>query len=173
MNTRLSRLGALSIAGGLALGATSAFAADETAMARDAKVTIAQAIEAAEQKGAGKATEAEFDDDGGAHWTVKVLSATGDKLTEYRVDAVGGQVTGEENQPIEKYFTRLTPASFQKASTQLKDAIAAAETLAAGKAIDAEVESSGESVAYEIDVATADGSKKDVSVDANGKAVID
>lgn len=60
------------IATSLALGAAtlavpaSAWAASETEMARDAKFTIAQAIDAAEAKGAGKATDAAFDDDNAA-----------------------------------------------------------------------------------------------------------
>lgn len=167
----------LTLAATLAFGA-AAFAsvtgasADETAMAKAAKVTLVQAIEAAETKGAGKATEVEFDDDNGGRWEVKVMSAGGDKLTVYMVDPTSGQVTGEENQPIEKYFTMLKPEAFQKAPTQLKGAVAAAEKAAGGKAIDAEVEREGEAVAYEITVATAD-TTKDVNVDAAGVAKMD
>ncbi|MGA0533152.1 PepSY domain-containing protein [Hansschlegelia sp. KR7-227] len=149
-----------------------ASAADETEMAKNAKVSIVQAIDAAEQKGQGKATDAEFEDDNGGRWEIKVLSGGGDKLTEYYVDPNSGQVTGEEEQTFEKYFTMLKPADFQKAQVQLKDAIAAAETAAKGKAIGAEVERSGDAVAYEIDVATDNG-VQDVDVDAMGKAVVD
>ncbi|HVI29748.1 PepSY domain-containing protein [Hansschlegelia sp.] len=168
-----SSLSALAIAGVLSVAQTApGYAADETEMAKNAKVTIGQAVEAAEQKGMGKATEAEFEDDYGGRWEVKVLSQGGDKLTKYFVDPNSGEVTGQEEQTFEKYWTMLKPADFQKAQTQLKEAIAAAEKAANGKATSAEVERSGDAVAYEIDVATADGSK-DVDVDANGKAVVD
>ncbi|WP_020179612.1 PepSY domain-containing protein [Methylopila sp. M107] len=165
--TRLIAASAFALAAGLA---APAFAAD--AAGANAKVAISKAIEAAETKGAGKATEAEFDDDNGGRWEVKVLADGGNKLTTYFVDPNSGEVTGQEEQTFEKYFTTLKPEDFSKAQTQLKDAIAAAESLAKGKAIGAEVEREGDSVAYEIDVATADG-KKDVNVDAAGKAVAD
>lgn len=158
----------------LALGlapATGAFA-DEAAMAAAAKVSIVQAIEAAESKGGGKATEADFEDDNGGRWEIKVVSDGGNKLTEFYVDPTSGQVTGQEEQTFEKYFSRLTPENFAKAQVQLKDAIAAAEKLANGKAYSAEVEREGDTVAYEVDVAGADGNK-DVNVDAAGKAVLD
>ncbi|PZQ13011.1 MAG: hypothetical protein DI565_15185 [Ancylobacter novellus] len=161
---------------GLAFGTAAAFSAPtvaaEEAAAQNAKISIVQAIATAEQKGMGKATEADFDDDKGGRWEVKVLSDGGSKLTEYYVDATSGQITGEEEQTFEKYFTMLKPENFQKAQVQLKDAIGAAEALAKGKATSAEVERDGEAVSYEIDVATADGDK-DVKVDAMGKAMLD
>jgi len=163
------------LAAALALGAGvsvsgAASAADD--MAKNAKVTIAQAIEAAEKAGMGKATDAEFEDDNGGRWEIKVVADGGNKLTEYYIDANSGQVTGQEEQTFEKYFTMLKPEAFQKAQVQLKDAIASAEALAKGKATAAEVERDGETVSYEIDVATADGDK-DVNVDAMGKATMD
>ncbi|MDR4305705.1 PepSY domain-containing protein [Chelatococcus sambhunathii] len=149
---------------------TPAFADD--AAAQNAKVSISKAVEAAEAKAGGKATEAEYEDDNGGRWEVKVLADGGAKLTKYFIDPNSGQVTGEEEQTFEKYFTMLKPEDFAKAQTQLKDAIAAAEAFAKGKAVQAEVEREGDSVAYEIDVATADGDK-DVKVDATGKATAD
>lgn len=160
------------IALALGLGSTLGARADDADMAKAAKVSIVQAIEAAEAKGGGKATEADFEDDNGGRWEIKVVADGGNKLTEYYVDPNSGQVTGQEEQTYEKYFTMLTPENFTKAKVQLKDAIAAAETAAKGKATSAEVERDGEAVSYEIDVATADGNK-DVDVDANGKATVD
>ena len=139
--------------------------------AQNAKTTIVQAIEAAEAKG-GKATEAEFSDDNGGRWEVKVVADGGNKLTEYYVDPNSGQITGQEEQTYEKYFTMLKPENFEKAQTQLKAAVAAAEAFAKGKAVDAEVERDSDAVKYEITVATADGDK-DVNVDAMGKATAD
>lgn len=167
----LATASALALTAAFGLGATGA-RADDAEMAKAAKVSIVQAIEAAEQKGAGKATEAEFEDDYGGRWEVKVLAEGGAKLTTYFVDPNSGSVTGEEEQTYEKYFTMLKPEAFQKAQVQLKEAIAAAEKAANGKAINAEVERSGEAVAYEIEVATEKG-EKDVDVDAMGKATVD
>ena len=153
------------------LGVCAGTAAADDKMAQAAKVSIVQAIEAAEAKG-GKATEAEFSDDNGGRWEVKVVADGGNKLTEYYVDPNSGQVTGQEEQTFEKYFTMLKPENFEKAQTQLRAAIAAAEALAKGKAVDAEVKRDSDAVKYEITVATADGSK-DVKVDAMGKATAD
>ncbi len=149
---------------------STAALADSSA-AQNAKVSISKAVEAAEAKG-GKATEAEYEDDNGGRWEVKVLADGGAKLTKYFVDPNSGQVTGQEEQTFEKYFTMLKPEDFAKAKTQLTDAIAAAEAFAKGKAVQAEVEREGDAVAYEIDVATAEGDK-DVKVDAMGKAAAD
>ena len=126
--SRFALAAAFSVA---AMGATlsgPAFADD--AAAENAKVSIAQAVEAAEKAGMGKATEAEFEDDNGGRWEVKVLAEGGNKLTEFYVDPNSGQVTGQEEQTFEKYFVMLKPENFQKAQVQLKDAITAAETLA-------------------------------------------
>lgn len=166
----------LALAAAFALGAGSLAlvspASADSAAAKNAKVSIAQAIEAAEKAGAGKATEADFEDDNGGRWEIKVLSAGGDKLTEYYIDPNTAEVKGQEEQTFEKYFVMLKPEAFQKAQVQLKDAIGAAEALAKGKAYAAEVERDGETVAYEIDVVAADG-EKDVKVDAMGKATLD
>lgn len=150
-------------------GSGAALADSKAAMS--AKTTLAQAIDAAEAKG-GKATEAEFSDDNGGRWEVKVVADGGNKLTEYYVDPNSGQVTGQEEQTFEKYFSMLKPEDFAKAQTQLKAAVAAAESFAKGKAVDAEVERDSDAVKYEITVATADGDK-DVNVDAMGKATAD
>ncbi|EIM24456.1 PepSY domain-containing protein [Microvirga lotononidis] len=139
--------------------------------ARSAKVSLSQAVEAAEKQGQGRATEAEFEvKDGGGQYEIKVLSNTGDKLTKFKLDANSGQVVETENQPFERYFTRLKPADFQSAKVSLKDAIAAAEQRVGGKATDAEVEREGNAVQYEIDVATADKTQE-IKVDANGQVV--
>ncbi|RXF69606.1 PepSY domain-containing protein [Hansschlegelia zhihuaiae] len=166
----------LSVAGvalAAAIGlAVSPARADDAEMAKSAKISIVQAIEAAEAKGGGKATEADFEDDNGGRWEIKVIADGGNKLTEYYIDPNSGEVKGQEEQTFEKYFTMLKPEDFSKAQVQLKDAIAAAEKAAGGKAYGAEVERSGDAVAYEIDVITDQGDK-DVDVDATGNAKVD
>lgn len=168
MRTRFRLMAStLVTAAAVGLGVPAALADDMAA--QNAKVTISQAVEAAEAKG-GKATEVEYSDDNGGRWEVKVVAEG--KLTEYYVDPNSGQVTGQEEQTFEKYFTMLKPENYAKAQTQLKGAIAAAEAFAKGKAVDAEVERDSDAVKYEITVATADGNK-DVNVDAMGKATAD
>jgi hypothetical protein len=57
---------------------------------------------------------------------VKVVYPSG-KLVEYGINADTGALYKTENQPIERYFTRLKPADFQNAKTSRKDALAIAE----------------------------------------------
>ena len=171
MSTRFGFLMSTVMAASVIGAGVSAANADDMA-AQNAKTTIVQAIEAAEAKG-GKATEVEFSDDNGGRWEVKVVADGGNKLTEYYVDSNSGQVTGQEEQTYEKYFTMLKPENFEKAQVQLKAAVTAAEAFAKGKAVDAEVERDSDAVKYEITVAMADGKSKDVNVDAMGKATAD
>lgn len=141
---------------------------------QSAKTPIAKAIEIAEREGNGKATEVEFEaESGGGAYEVKVLSQDGGKLTEYTIDANSGQVKGSEDQPIEKYFTRLSPENFGQAATSLAQAIGRAEAEAkTGKAISAEVERDGDKVSYEVTVSTAEGDQE-FDIDAEGKVVRD
>jgi uncharacterized membrane protein YkoI/sporulation protein YlmC with PRC-barrel domain len=135
------------------------------------KVSLSQAIDTAEKQGQGKAIDADFERDGTAgHYEIKVLSDNGNKLVEYKVDGNSGQVTGTDNQPIEKYFTRLKPADVANAPTSLKQALATAEKQASGKAIAAEVEREGSGVQYKVTVANGDRTQ-DVRIDGNGQVV--
>ena len=135
------------------------------------KVSLSQAIDTAEKQGQGKAIDAEFERSGNAgYYSVKVLSNDNSKLTEYKIDGNSGQVTGTDNEPVEKFFTRLKPADLQNAHTSLKQALATAEKQVSGKAIDAEVEREGSGVQYKITVANGDRTQ-DVKVDGNGQIV--
>ncbi|CAO4173436.1 PepSY domain-containing protein [Methylorubrum populi] len=134
----------------------------EWQVAKSAKVDLATAIATAEGKGdekGGKAIDADFEKAGSknpAHYAVKVVYPSG-KLVEYGINADTGEVYKTENQPIERYFTRLKVSDFQNAKVSLKDAIALAEkTAAGGKAYEAEVEREGNAVEYEIKVALTD-----------------
>src|SRR5829696_5656171 len=145
--------------------------ADDVQAIQNLKVSLSQAIDTAEKQGQGKAIDAEFKRDGTAgHYEVKVLSDNGNKLVLHRVDGNSGQVTGSDNQPLEKYFTRLKPADVANARTSLKQALATAEKQANGKAIDAEVEREGSGVQYKVTVANGDRTQ-DVRVDGNGQVV--
>ena len=138
----------------------------EWQIAKSAKVDLAKAIASAEGKGeekGGKAIDADFekaDSKNPAHYAIKVVYPSG-KLVEYGINADTGELYKTENQPIERYFTRLKPADFQNAKVSLKDAIALAEQKAPGsKAYEAEVEREGKAVEYEIKVALTDREQK-------------
>ena len=149
----------------------TSWSASDVQAIRNLKVSLPQAIDTAEKQGQGKAIDAEFKRDGTAgQYEIKVLSDNGNKLVEYKVDGNSGQVTGTDNQPIEKYFTRLKPADIANARTSLKQALATAEKQANGKAIDAEVEREGSGVQYRVTVASGDRTQ-DVRIDGNGQVV--
>jgi uncharacterized membrane protein YkoI len=137
------------------------------------KIPLSQAIDTAEkQGGAGRAISAEFEEPEGnkpATYEIKVVYDDG-RLVEHYVDANSGQVIRSENQPFERYFTRLKASDFQNARTSLKDAVTLAEQRggAGAKAIEADVDREGASVVYEIEVVTADRSQE-FKVDANGQ----
>ena len=135
------------------------------------KVSLSQAIDTAEKEGHGKAIDAEFERSGNAgYYAVKVLSNDGNKLVQFKIDGNSGQVTGTDNEAIEKFFTRLKPADLQNARTSLKQALATAERQAGGKAVDAEVEREGAGVQYKVTVANGDRTQ-DVRIDGNGQLV--
>ena len=132
--------------------------------AKLAKISLAQALTTAEAKEAGgRAIDADFErakDKDPAHYSIKVVYPDG-KLVEHGVNADTGELYKSENQPIERYFTRLKPSDFQNAKVSLKDAITLAEKKAGGgKAYEAEVEREGNAVEYEISVALADRSQE-------------
>ena len=136
-----------------------------------ARVTLAQAIEAAEGRGQGRAIEAGFETRSGTgHYEVTVLGDDG-KLTEHDVDAVSGQVTGSESRRLEGFFIRLRPADVQNARTTLRQAITLAEQRAGGRAAEAEVERDGDTVRYKITVADGDRTRE-VRVGADGQASV-
>lgn len=148
----------------------------EWQIAKSAKITLPQALTTAEAKGeekGGRAIDADFEKADGkdpAHYAVKVVYPSG-KLVEYGINADTGELYKTENQPIERYFTRLKPADFNNAKTPLKDALAVAEQKAGGgKAYEAEVSKDGSTVQYEIKVAGAD-KEQTVKVGPDGKVV--
>lgn len=135
------------------------------------KVSLAQAIEVAESKGPGRAVGAGFKVAGGtAQYEIKLLASDG-KLVEHHVDADSGQVVKSEDHPIEAFFTRLKPADLHSARTTLRQAVAAAEEKAGGKASEAEVSRDGNSIRYEVAV-VADGRVRRAQVGEDGVAVL-
>ena len=148
----------------------------EWQVAKAAKIGLPQALSAAESQGeekGGRAIDADFeraDNEDPAHYSVKVVYPSG-KLVEYGINADSGELYTTENQPIERYFTRLKPDDFNNAKTPLKDALAAAERKAGGgKAYEAEVEKDGSAVRYQIKVAGADA-EQTVTIGPDGVVV--
>ena len=146
----------------------------EWQVAKMSKVSLAQALQTAESQGEkGRAIDADFekaDSKNPNHYSIKVVYPDG-KLVEYGINADTGALYKSENQPIERYFTRLKTADFQSAKTSLKDALALAEKHAGGgKAYEAEVERDGSAVQYEISVALADRSQE-VKIGPDGKII--
>ncbi len=185
MKTFAATAGLLVLGSSLALAQapaeTTATAGDmkdmkEWQVAKTAKIGLPQAIATAEQQGdekGGRAIDADFekaDSKNPVHYAVKVVYPSG-KLVEYGINADTGAVYKTENQPIERYFTFLTPQNFNEAKTTLKDALSIAETKAGGgKAYEAEVSKDGKAVQYQIKVAGADKDQT-VKVGPDGKVI--
>lgn len=148
----------------------------EWQLAKVAKVSLLQAIDTAQKQGDekdGRAIDADFEKAGGkdpVHYSVKVVYPSG-KLVEYGINADTNTLYKTENQPIERYFTRLKPADFHNAKISLKEALAVAEQKAGGgKAYEASVSKDGSAVQYAIKVAGAD-KEQTVTVGPDGKVV--
>ena len=151
----------------LAAAGAAANNADEVQALSSAKLSLTDAIKIAEKEGNGKAVDAEIESAkaGHAQYTVEVLSSDGKKLTEYKLDASTGKITGTTNEAVEKVFTRVKPHELQSAQTSLAGAIRAAEQKTGGKVIDAETEGSGAKLRYDLKVAQADGKTEQVKID--------
>ena len=138
----------------------------------DSKISLTEAIHAAEKAGGGRAVDAEIEGSKGGHarYEVEVLSSDGKKLTEYTINASTGKVEKTSNEAVEKLMTRVTPDDLQAAETTLTAAIREAEQQTGGKVIDAETGARGGALHYELKVAMADGKTDKVKVDgATGK----
>jgi len=134
----------------------------EYQVAKSARVSLAQAVSTAESGGGrkgGRAIDADFGKAGGgnpSNYAIKVVYPDG-RLIEYAIDADSGEPYRAEDQPVERYFTRLKASDFRNSKTSLKDAIELAErTAKGGKAYEAEVGREGDAVEYRIKVALLD-----------------
>ena len=170
-NTRKSVLIATAVASLLTIGAAQASdsARHEAESIANAKVSLTEAIRAAEKQGNGNAISAEYELKGGnpAYYEVKVLSPDGQKLTKYELSPATGKVKDASDEKIEKLFTRLQPTSIQNAPTSLTRAISTAEARAGGKAVDAAIDRDGDQVQYTIKVVKTDGDSEKVKVNGS------
>src|SRR4030081_2654315 len=96
---------------GAAMAQASQTAKHEAEELRRAKLSLIEAVIAAEKESGGKATSAAFEFKRGnpAYFEIKVLRTDGKKLTRYDLDPRTGQVQKTANEVLEKLLTRLTP----------------------------------------------------------------
>lgn len=167
----------------LVLAAISAVLAGAGAQASDsdrhlaqalshAKLSLTEAIRAAEKQGNGQAISAEYEFKGGdpAYYEVKVLRSDGEKLTRYDLNPDSGKIKEVSDEKFEKLFTRIKPTSIRNAPTSLTRAISTAEQRTGGRAESADVDRDGDQVQYTVKVVKLDGSSEKVKVNgADGK----
>ena len=155
----------------LAVSAAQADSAKREVQAIEgAKVSLTDAIRMAEREANGKAIDADYKaaSSGVGTYEVKVLSNDGTKLMKYQLNAATGKIEAAGNESFQKVFTRLKPEDISNAPTNLVSAVHMAEQHAAGKAMDADVERSGNTVRYDVTVAKTDGTTEKVKIDGNG-----
>src|ERR1700704_6940619 len=106
---------------GAAVAQASQSAKHEAEELRRVKLSLIEAVMAAEKERGGKATSAEFVFKRGnpAYFEVKVLSADGKKLTRYDLDPRTGQVQKTANETLENLLTRLPPEDLRRSPTTL------------------------------------------------------
>jgi len=159
-------------AAGLAVTAQASQSAKHEAQElQRAKLSLVEAIVAAEKAAGGKAVSAGFEFKRGnpAYFEVKVLSTDGQKLTRYELNPRTGKVQDTSDEKLEKLLTRLTPASLSHAPTSLTHAIALAEQHTGGHAVSAEAKGNGEQLVYTVNTVKLDGDSQETKVQADGK----
>lgn len=159
---------------GAATAQASQSAKHEAEELRRAKLSLIEAIIAAEKESGGKATRAEFVFKRGnpAYFEIKALTADGSKLTRYDLNPRTGMVQKTENEALEKLVTRLTPESLRRSPTTLTHAIAVAQEHSGGHARSADVDRKGDHVEYDIQTVKLDGTLHKVKVNGMDGTVI-
>lgn len=139
----------------------------------NAKVSLSDAISAAEKHTQGKAMDAAFADyNGGPAYQVKTFQH--DAVWDGIIDATSGEIIGEGETTSESDLDRddkAELAAFKTAGHTLLQALKAAEEHAGGKAIDGGLEEVDGKVVYEIDV-VKNGTLETVDVNPESGQVI-
>jgi uncharacterized membrane protein YkoI len=138
----------------------------ELAAFQNIKMTLGNAISAAEKHAGGKALDVSFEDKGGTP-AYNVKTYQNNAVWEGKVDANSGQVIGQgktipESQLDQEDKAELT--GLHNAKVALAQAVGMAEKHANGKAIDAGLEERNGKVAYEIEI-VKNGAIQTVMVD--------
>lgn len=172
----MARIGTLSFAA-LAAAALVSFAPVTHAAVRthydealNAKVSLAQAVEAGERAGQGKTIGIEFDvENDHPIWEVKVLGASG--VNEYKVDASSGEVIKVEQEHIRGKITTLAKGikldQLESVATPLPQAVSSAEQKFGGKAVKVQVEHEHHAIQYDVFVRTH-GKTRHMKIAAGG-----
>jgi uncharacterized membrane protein YkoI len=140
------------------------------------KLTLIEAILAAEKADGGRTTSAEFNFKRGnpAVYEIKVLSADGKKLTQYDIDPKTGSVKDSHNEVLEKLLTRMSPDNLRLTPTTLTHAVYIAQQQSGGRALNADVDRKGDHLDYTVETVKLDGTSHQVKIDgSNGKVISD
>ena len=143
---------------------------------RRSKLTLIEAVLAAEKTDGGKTTTAEFNFKRGnpAIFQIKVLSPDGKKLTQYDVDPKTGSIKDTHNEVLEKLLTRLSPENLRMTTTTLSHAIFLAQESSGGRALNADVDKKADHLEFTVETVKLDGTAHKVKIDgATGKVVSD
>ena len=135
---------------------------------RRSKLSLIEAVIAAEKEDGGRATSAEFNFERGnpAVFQVKVLSADGKKLTRYDIDPRTGRVQDTHNEVLEKLLSRITPDSLRLTFTTLSHAVAIAQQHSGGHAVSADVDRHGDHLEFTVETVKLDGSSQKLKIDS-------
>jgi uncharacterized membrane protein YkoI len=157
-----------------AVAQASQSAKHEAEELRRTKLSLIEAVIAAEKEGGGKATSAQFEFKRGnpAYFEVKVLSADGKQLTRYDLDPRTGQVQKTANETLEKLVTRLTPEDLRRSPTTLTHAIALAQEHSGGHARSADIDHKSDHLEYDIETVKLDGTSHKLKISGLDGTVI-
>ena len=137
--------------------------------AKASRLSLSQGVERAETSSGGRAVEAIFTPfaaGGGSH-DVVILRPDG-MLAHYHLDANEGAFVGVTDKKVASLMTSLTPRAVGGVRVGLLQAIALIEGRAPDRrAIGATASQDGETISYEVTVATPDGDKR-FYVDSGG-----
>jgi len=140
------------------------------------KMSLIEAIIAAEKQDGGRTTSAAFNFKRGnpAYYEVTVLSADGKKLTKYELDPKTGSIRDTHNEVLEKLLTRISPENLRMTATTLTHAVYVAQQQSGGRALNVDVDRKGDHLEYTVETVKLDGTSHKITIDSsNGKVLSD
>lgn len=140
----------------------------------NARVSISQAIAAAEKAADGRAVRVDLEKRKGAYlYEIATVSKSGGR--KVLIDPSSGKIVDSEREgPIGRLideFDREEVSGIDKSPTTLAAAVAVAERHAGGRAMEASYENEDGSAAFKIDVASGNAVKRVLVDPASGKVV--